>query len=53
MDNTSLLFIQLHRKYQKKTPITYFIDINKIISITPHNNGGTIINTLGPDVFLL
>ena len=51
MTNTNIIFIALHRDYQKVTPIEYFIDINKIISLTPHNNGGTIIHTLGPEIF--
>ena len=51
MYNTNLIFIALHRDYQKTTPIEYFIDINKIIAITPHKNGGTIINTVSTEVF--
>lgn len=47
MDNTNLIFIALHREdYQNVTPIEYFIDINKIIAITPNKNGGTIISTV-------
>lgn len=52
MDNTNLIFIKLHRDYQNTTPIEYFIDINKIISIEPNmNRGGTIINTMSNNVF--
>ena len=46
MYNTSLLFIALHRDYQNTTPIEYYIDINKIVTIEPHYKGGTIINTV-------
>ena len=52
MNNTNLIFIKLHRDYQNTTPIEYFIDINKIISIEPNvNKGGTIINTVSNNVF--
>lgn len=52
MDNTNLIFIALHRDYQKTTPIEYYIDINKIIAIEPNiNRGGTIISTISGEGF--
>lgn len=51
MNNTNIIFIALHRDYANTKPIKYFIDINKIIAITPNNKGGTIINTVSSDVF--
>lgn len=46
MNNTNLIFIALHRDYQDTTPIEYYIDINKIVAVTPNRNGGTIISTV-------
>lgn len=51
MNNTNLIFIALHRNHQKTNPIEYYIDINKIIAIEPHYNGGTIINTVSGVIF--
>ena len=63
MNNTNLMFIALHRDCQKTTPaeetfhiqsflLEYYIEINKIIAIEPHNgNGGAIINTVSGDIF--
>lgn len=50
MNNTSLIFIALHSDQNEKT-IEYYIDINKIVTIAPHNNGGTIIYTVSCDDF--
>ena len=50
-DTTNLIFIALHRDYQNITSMEYFIDINKIVAITPHNHGGTIINTVSAETF--
>jgi len=52
MDNTSLMFIKLHRDHFKTPPDEIFIDINKIIAISPNNNGGSDIYTVGQIAFL-